>query len=114
MKRIDSYSFGRIVIDGTTYTKDVIIFPDRVFSPWWRKEGHNLCLDDLSEVLKAEPHILIIGKGYSGIMKVPRSVVEELRGRGIEVRAMKTTEAVELFNTLSDRKKKVAALHLTC
>jgi len=28
--KIDSYSFGRIVIDGQVYTSDVIIYPDRV------------------------------------------------------------------------------------
>ena len=40
--RIDRYAFGNIVIDGKAYTKDVIIFPDRVYSPWWRKDGHFL------------------------------------------------------------------------
>lgn len=35
---INSYDFGRIVVDGKAYTSDVIIFPDRVNSYWWRKE----------------------------------------------------------------------------
>ena len=44
--KIDSYSFGRIVINGKTYTSDVIIFPDKVDASWWRKEGHLLQLAD--------------------------------------------------------------------
>ncbi|RMG02102.1 MAG: hypothetical protein D6726_08240, partial [Nitrospirae bacterium] len=78
MKRIESYSFGRIVIGGNTYTKDVIVLPDGVFSPWWRKEGHLLHMEDLAEVFPVNPAVLIIGTGYSGVMRVPDSVIEEL------------------------------------
>ena len=31
---INSYDFGRIVIDGNAFTTDVIIFPDRVDAEW--------------------------------------------------------------------------------
>ena len=31
---IESYKFGEIVIDGTTYTSDVIIYPDNVDDKW--------------------------------------------------------------------------------
>ena len=113
MKRIDAYSFGRIVIDGTTYTKDVIIFPDRVVSPWWRKQGHSLQIEDLKEVVPEKPELLIVGCGYSGVMQVPEFVISELKGLGIEIRVMKTPDAVILFNSCKDRKC-VAALHLTC
>ena len=49
--KIDKYNFGSITINGKEYTKDVIIFPDRVSAPWWREEGHNLSLKDLKEVI---------------------------------------------------------------
>ncbi len=111
--KIDSYTFGRIVIDGRTYTSDVIIFPDRVFSPWWRKEGHLLQMEDLTEVVNEKPELLIIGCGYSGVMQVPRELIQELERLGIEVVIKRTTEAVRLFNE-AGRKKKIAAFHLTC
>lgn len=110
---IDSYSFGRIVIDGKLYTQDVIVFSDRVFSPWWRKEGHYLHKKDLVEILEPKPAILIIGKGYSGVMKVPDNLIDELKDMEIKVIAEKTTEAVKRFNELKGEKV-VAALHLTC
>jgi len=31
---ISDYRFGRIVIDGKTYTSDVIVYPDRVDPSW--------------------------------------------------------------------------------
>ncbi len=112
---VESYSFGRIVVAGKTYTRDVIIFPDRVLPNWWRKEGHRLCLDDLKEVLDYGPEVLVIGTGYSGLMKVPDDVRKALEARGIEVIVKKTGEAWKTFNELLKRGKKVvAAFHLTC
>lgn len=70
--KIDDYDFGRIVIDGKTYTSDVIVYPERLDTSWWRKEGHLLQPEDITGVLDAEPEVLIIGTGYSGCMRVPR------------------------------------------
>lgn len=36
--QIDSYRFGRIVIDGVLPTKAVILLPGRVIGGWWRQE----------------------------------------------------------------------------
>jgi len=35
---IDSYDFGRIVINARKFGSDVVIFPDRINGNWWRKE----------------------------------------------------------------------------
>ena len=113
MKKISSYSFGSIKIDGTEYSSDVIIFPERVLHPWWRKEGHYLHMEDLEEVLSYKPEVLVIGTGYSGVMRVPDEIVKKLQSMGISVVVQKTTEAVRSYNGLS-AEKKVAALHLTC
>jgi hypothetical protein len=112
--KISHYSFGRIVVDGKSYTSDIIIYPDSVEGSWWRKEGHNLSLDDLKGVIDAEPQVLIIGTGYNGEMKVPDEAVEALSSRGIEVHALRTTQAVELYNRLEQDGNVIAALHLTC
>ena len=111
---IDSYSFGSITVNGRRYTADVIIYPDRVDSSWWRKEGHNLCMEDLREVLRYQPEVLVIGKGKPGLMSVGNDLIEQLSQLGIEVRAAPTAKAVKLYNELSAGKKAVAALHLTC
>jgi hypothetical protein len=110
---IESYNFGRIKLNNTEYTSDVIIFPDRVLHPWWRKEGHLLHIEDIEEVLNYKPEILIIGTGYSGVMRVPAEIVKKLQSMGIQVVVQKTTEAVKTYNSLESGKK-VAALHLTC
>jgi hypothetical protein len=112
---IDSYQFGRIVIDGKTYSNDCIILGDTIHSSWWRKEGHSLAVEDLDTVIAARPAILIIGCGASGLMKVPDKTRKHLQENDIQFEALDTHKAVERFNQLSQAGENVAAaLHLTC
>jgi hypothetical protein len=111
---IDHYSFGNITVKGTSYSSDVIIFPDRVKSSWWRLEGHLLQVDDLKDVLAARVPILIVGTGYYGAMKVPGKTIEYLKSRDMEVHIKKTGDAVKFYNDISFRKPVIAVLHLTC
>jgi hypothetical protein len=112
--KVEHYSFGNITIDGQTYSSDVIIYPESVDSSWWRKQGHNLQIEDLAGVIKAEPAVVIIGTGYFGLMKVPKETVLDLEAKGIMVYVERTGKAVELFNELQKNKTVIAALHLTC
>lgn len=113
--RITLYDFGRIVVDGETHTRDVIIHPDRVDGAWWRKEGHRLEVDDLARVWDSAPETLVVGTGYYGNMVIPAATADYVRSRGIEIVAAKTPDAVAEFNRLSEeRRNVVAALHLTC
>ncbi len=115
--KINGYSFGRITIDGKTYTSDVIIYPGRVDSSWWRKEGHYLQPVDLEDIIKAKPDILIIGTGHDGVMRIPEETMKFLKSKGSRVYADITGRAVEEFNRLQAEKPEkviIAALHLTC
>ena len=113
--KIEHYSFGKITINGQSYTSDVIIYPDRVDASWRRKEGHNLQAEDLKDILNVKPDVLIIGTGAFGVMRVPKETMSSLELKGIKVRAMRTGKAVDLFNDLQkDTTAVVAALHLTC
>lgn len=111
---IEHYSFGRIVIDNKTYTSDLIIYPNKIDSSWWRKEGHLLQIDDLVDVLKENPEIIIVGTGYSGVMKVSPEVLRLLESKSIDVIIEKTPNAVNTFNQISKYKRTIACLHLTC
>lgn len=61
---IDSYDFGWIIIKGKKYTRDVIVFPERVRDGWWRKKGHGLCVEDLGEnsFTNQNPKFLLLAK----------------------------------------------------
>ncbi|MFQ5888168.1 MAG: Mth938-like domain-containing protein [Candidatus Hydrothermarchaeales archaeon] len=109
---IDSYDFGHIVIDGKRYHHDVVIFQDKVES-WWRREGHRLHLEDIEKVIEERPDVLIVGTGYSGLMRVLPEVEEKLNSLGIGLVAEKTKDACQAYNRVKD-KKVIATLHLTC
>ncbi len=112
--KVEHYSFGKIIIDGKSYTSDVIIYPEKVDSSWWRKHGHSLHIDDLKNVIAEKPKLLIVGTGNSGVMVVPEETVSYLKSRGIEVNIARTDKAVKLFNRVQKEKRTIAALHLTC
>lgn len=114
--KIDSFSFGKITIGGTTYTSDVIVYPDRVHSPWHREEEHRPQISEFADIVRAEPDILIIGTGYAGVMSVPDQIRNYLISKGIDIRVDKTAKVVELYNSLllAGKEKVIAALHITC
>jgi len=115
MPMIESYSFGRMVIDGIRYTKDVIIFPDsRILSPWWRNQGHVLTADDLRELIATAPEVVVCGTGAMGVMRPTPELKENLAARNIEFIAQKSVKAIETYNNLSGRKRAGGCFHLTC
>jgi len=114
MNRIDSYQFGKIVINGQEFTTDLIIYPDRVQSNWWRKEGHELAPEDIPEVFDESPDILLVGTGTPGLMKVLAETEKKAETADIQVIALNTVEACDTYNRLSPTQKVIAALHLTC
>ena len=111
---INSYDFGRIVVDGKAYTSDVIIFPDKVKDNWWRKEGHALHIEDIESVVEEKPEVLIVGTGKYGILKVLPETEEYIESKGMELIVEVTEKACEMYNEISKNKKAIAALHLTC
>lgn len=112
---IENYSFGQMLINGKKYNSDLIIFKDYIYDSWWRKEGHNLCIDDTKEIIDEKPDTLIIGTGYYGLMKVPEELIERIKSSGIkQVIVKNTVDACNEYNKLCKKKNIIAAFHLTC
>ncbi len=112
--RVDAYQFGQIIIDGKSYAKDVIIFPDRVEPNWWRDQGHSLSIVDLQSVLAAPPQILIIGTGAHGQMNIPPETRDHLEKLKIKTLQRKSQKACQQYNQLRENQFVVLAIHLTC
>jgi hypothetical protein len=113
---IDSYSFGRIRIDGVDYGKDLIVLGGEVHSPWWREAGgHVFAPNDLQTVIMAAPEVVCLGTGYYGLVQVDESTLAAFRDSGTEVVVDRTGPVVERFNRLVEvGRDAAAALHLTC
>jgi len=111
---IDSYTFGEIVVDGKKYSSDLIIFPDKIKENWIRKKGHVLQIEDLKDVTKYKPDLLIIGKGSYGFLKIPSETKDCLKSKNIDFICLKTKKACDKYNELCKEKDVVFAMHLTC
>ena len=111
--KLSGYRFGRIEVDGEEWTRDVAVLPSGP-KPWVRKEGHRVHPEDLEDALAESPELIIIGTGYTGILKVTPEAETLVKERGIELLVLKTGEAVEAYSELSHNRRACALLHLTC
>ena len=113
--KIDSFSFGTMVIDHKQYTSDLIIFPDgRVQDGWWRARGHVLSKRDIADLVELKPNIIIVGTGVNGRMKPDASLGEYLEEQGIEFLVGDNDVAAKWYNELKDSGKVGACFHLSC
>ncbi len=111
--KIDSYSFGNIEVEGKKFSKDLIVFPLKIRNSWWRKNGHILQNDDLMEIYRTRPDVLVVGTGQFGKMKISQEVRDQCKSLGIELIEEQTPYAIKTFNKI-ENKVKVGAFHITC
>jgi len=112
---INSSSFGQMVIEGTMYTSDLIIYPDgRVLDSWWRKSAHRLCADDIDGLIISAPRVIVAGTGVNGLMKPEKELEEFLDQKGIRFIAEPTPKAADIYNGFLSKKQVGACFHLTC
>ncbi|MDH4222447.1 MAG: Mth938-like domain-containing protein [candidate division Zixibacteria bacterium] len=111
---IEHYEFGKMIINGQTYSKDLILYPDRIDSEWWRKAGHQLSLPDVKDLVKEKPDTIIVGTGFSSAMKVLPEAEDFILSKGIRFFVEDTQKAVKTYNELSPKEKVIGLFHLTC
>lgn len=104
------------------YHKDLYILNGKVVEDWWRKKGHNLCPEDIQDIINSEKlDVLIVGTGNDGKMKISREVKNLLIKRKIPLIEAPTAWAVKVYNSLRGDvfgirpiSNIAAAFHLTC
>ena len=112
---ITDFSFGKIVVNGKTYSDDIKIVRGQVIADWWRKSGHRVDVEDIADILESGPDIVIIGKGAPGLMQTSTHLRESMVANNIVLIEKKTSKAIEVFNKLFQEGRNVAAgFHITC
>ena len=107
---IEYVSFGRLVFKGKVYRSDCIIKGHEINSRWWRKKGDKILYEDLEDVIKSNPEIIVIGRGFMNFLDIPESTIDKLRNDGIDVEVKDTMEAVNIYNDLDEGNKKVVGV----
>ena len=106
MAKIDSFSFGSIVVDGKKYRKDLIFLPDGAVKQrkggFWMFGDHNIKREEIEELFRAGASVSDEAKSYT-------------QEANLDLSVLPSRDAVEKWNQLLDQGKKVAALiHITC
>ena len=119
MTTVNSFKFGSIVLDGKKYSRDVFLFPDggirKRKGGFWKFDSHSIRREEIEELVKSTPDVLIVGTGTDGAAKLNQDADAFLKGSEVESVVIPSQEAVDKFNELSAQGKHPAALiHITC
>ena len=112
LNMIGSYTYGEMIVRGRRYLSDLIIYPNRIDSNWQRKKGHQVCIDDLVEIIAGHPEYLIIGTGESGQMQVLAETQDFVRTCGIQLVFAPTEYASKLYNDIYAKRRVIGAFYL--
>jgi len=112
---IQSYSFGRMKIKNRLYTSDLKIVNGRIVDNWYREGGHQVGVEDVGDILSTKPEVVVFGTGDQGRMHLNHVLKNTLNRRNIDFIEKPTADALDAFNQMVAKGKKVAgAFHLTC
>lgn len=117
---VNSVDWGKIWVDGKEY-REVLIVGDKVFEREHEKlkqlfgTGHQIGDWETEILLSNRPEVIVIGNGWDGVLEVNEKIKNKIEKIGMELKILKTPQAAEEFNRLSEAGKKVNALiHTTC
>ena len=113
MVRIDSTSFGDVIVDGKTYYSDVTV--------WWngkvdfRDKMHVFGMKEFLRIVEKKPEAVVLGTGQHGVVQVPDEVMEAADKHKIDLFIETSPKAIKIFNSfITEGKKAVAVIHSTC
>jgi len=116
---IDAVEFGAVTVNGETLPYDIHLRADgkvrkRRKSRLRKAYGtsHLIDAEELKQVAKGEPSLLIIGGGFESLVRLTDDANEFLRSADLDWRLLPTPEAVQLYNATSG--SKALLLHVTC
>lgn len=119
MGRIDGTRFGRIDIDGKRYCHDVVIRQSgRVrkrktkLSKAIYGTSHVISKPEAKSIFEKGAHLLIVGTGQEGQVKLSPKARDYLEKRGCAILLLPTPEAVRVFNQA--RGHTIGLMHVTC
>lgn len=116
---IQGVEFGAVTVDEEELDYDLYIRANgkvrrRDKKPIRKRHGtsHVLDAEELEEVCKGSPEVVIIGQGFNGMVRLSDDAREYLGSLGVKWQALPTPDAVAAYQAASGRK--ALFLHVTC
>lgn len=123
--KIESSEFGEIIIDGRTYTHDVVIFPKTIKKrkKWITKQkhgtSHKFTREEMEEYLHQvdtdQLEMIVVGTGHYGKLGLLEETKELLKEKEIQFVEYKTPKAIKYYlRSDQQRSKTLGIFHVTC
>ena len=107
--KINGYTSNSITINGHTYSENLIITQDSIYTENLPSEFSDLAIQTITQIISANPEILIIGTGKTQQF-LPDSLVSVIQQAEIGLETMDTFAACRCFNLLCSEGRLVSAL----
>jgi len=119
LAKVDSLSFGSIVIEGKKYRRDVSLLSDGSVKQrkgcFWIFGSHNIKRQEIEELSMAGAEACVIGTGTNSQAKLSKEAKSFAEQAKLELHILPSRQAAPKFNQLLETGKKAAALiHITC
>jgi len=118
LAKIDSISFGSIVVDGKKYRRDVFLFPDGSVKQrkggFWIFGSHNIKREEIEELSRAGTEVCVIGIGTNSQAKLSNEAKSFAEQAKLELHILPSIQATPKFNQLLETGKQAALIHITC
>ena len=117
--KVESLSFGSIIVGGKKYRRDLILFPDGTVKKrkgsFWIFGSHRFKREEIEELWRAGAEDIVIGTGTNSKAKLSNEAKSYAEQAQLQLHTFPSYEAVLEFNCLVDNGKKVTAIiHVTC
>lgn len=116
--KISSFAWGKVEVEDVGAFKDVKLYPGGARTWNWKETGteHSpgIQMADAQELLEHGAEVVILTQGVLGRLGVMPETVSSLEALGIDVRVLKTKQAVEEYNRLAEDHPVGCLLHSTC
>ena len=116
--RILDLSWGRMEVEGLGVAKDFKLFPGGGRLWDWSLSGTQhepgILRRDVDDLLNNSATVIVLAQGMEQLLQVPRSTIEYLEERSIEVHVAPTREAVRIYNELAETAMVGGLFHSTC
>ena len=119
MVKVESFSFGSIIVGGKKYRRDLVLLPNGTVKQrkggFWIFGSHNLKMKEIEELWRAGAEEIVIGTGTSAKVRLSNEAKNYATQAQLQLHTLPSYEAVPKFNHLVYLGKRVAAIiHITC
>lgn len=105
---VTGYGAGWVEINGTRYSKSLIVLPNLLIPHWPADDFDSLTEDSFRGLLELKPEVVLLGTGEKHRFLHPR-ISRELTAANISLESMDTAAACRTYNILMAEGRHVAA-----